>query len=228
MPAFEKYTLASVDLPGCGDSPSPEGFSYDLKDQALMLAAWARNLRLDQCIVVGHSMGGVIGLFFAEVMESRVEAFFSLEGHLGPEDTAFSKKISSLSRETFERLGLAVFKKWLKNSLQKHPSRGLGNYALNLEKATPLALYLGSQSLVRESTEGHLKTKFLDLPCRKGYFLGERSSRSSSVAFLETHHVPYFIVPESDHFMMDDRPEVFYQMFLEALETGTGPITCGM
>ena len=218
MPAYEKFTLASVDLPGCGESPSPAKFSYDLKDQALMLSAWAGYLGLDRCHIVAHSMGSVIGLYLAKAMGTRLETFFSLEGHLGPDDTEFSRKITCLSQEVFERLGLAIFKKWLRMNLQKTPSPGLGNYARNLEKASPLALYLSSHSLVKESTEGHLKKRFLDLPCRKGYFFGERSIKSSSVAFLAAHHVPYFIVPESDHFMMDDQPTVFYRMLIDAME----------
>lgn len=218
IPAFEKFTLASVDLPGCGESPSPEGFSYALKDQALMLSGWVDDLGLNQCMIVAHSMGSVIGLYLAEAMGTRLKTFFSLEGHLGPEDTEFSRKIVSLSQEIFERLGLTVFKKWLRENLQKNPSLGLSNYARNLEKASPLALYLSSHSLVRESTEGHLKNRFLALPCRKGYFFGQRSIKPSNVAFLEAHHVPYFIVPESDHFMMDDQPTVFYRMLLDALE----------
>lgn len=218
MPSFEKFTLVSVDLPGCGESPSPAGFSYALKDQALMLSNWAEDLGLNQCIIVGHSMGSVIGLHLAEAIGTKLGAFFSLEGHLGPEDTEFSRKIVSLPQEIFERLGLAVFKKWLRENLQKNPSPGLGNYALNLEKASPLGLYLSSHSLVRESTEGHLKERFLNLHCRKGYFFGGRSMKWSSRAFLEAHHVPCFIVPESDHFMMDDQPDVFYRMLLGALE----------
>ncbi len=219
MPAFEKYTLTSVDLPGCGDSPSLEGFSYALKDQARLLSYLAEDLGLNRCIVVGHSMGGVIGLSLAESIGSELEKFFSLEGHLGPEDTAFSRKIASLSQDIFERLGLAIFKKWLKKNLQKNPSRGLANYARNLEKASPTALYLSSHSLVRESEVGRLQERFLNLPCRKGYFFGERSMRSSRVDFLEAHHVPCFIVPESDHFMMDDQPAAFYSMLLDALES---------
>ena len=219
MPAFEKYTLISVDLPGCGDSPSPEGFSYALKDQARLLCHLAEDLELNRCIIVGHSMGGVIGLSLAESIGSELESFFSLEGHLGPEDTAFSRKIASLSQEIFERLGLAIFKKWLRENLKKNPSQGLANYASNLEKASPTALYLSSHSLVRESEKGHLQQRFLSLPCRKGYFFGERSMTSSRVDVLEAHHVPCFIVPESGHFMMDDQPTAFYNMLLEVLES---------
>ena len=39
----------------------------------------------------------------------------------------------------------------------------------------------------------------------------------STRTFLDAHNIPYFIVPESDHFMMDDQPSLFYRMLLEAL-----------
>ena len=86
-------------------------------------------------------------------------------------------------------------------------------------KACPRALYLSSVSLVKESCLGNLNQRFSALPVKKWYVFGERSVNRSIRSFLEANKIPYFIVPESGHFMMDDQPGVLYRMLFEVLET---------
>lgn len=221
LSSFDNYTLAALDLPGCGETPFLDGFSYTVKDQAGVVQNWIMGLRLDPVILVGHSMGGVISLHLAESIGSRVKAFFNLEGNLTPEDCFFlSGKIASLSQEVFEERGFQQFKRTLRDTMKSDPSPGIKNYYENISKASPRALYLSARSLVKVSYEGELSTKFLNLPTKKWYVFGERSVNLSTKTLLDRNHIPYFIVPQSGHFMMDDQPELFYGMLLEALTNG--------
>jgi haloalkane dehalogenase len=222
LPYLKDYTLLSVDLPGCGDSPGQATFSCTMTDQALLIFDLLKHLGLTRIIIVGHSMGGVIGLYLAGLLGSGVEAFFNLEGQLSHEDTLFSRKITSLSMEVFERLGFEVFKKWLEEDMVEHPSPGLKGYLESLEKASPGAVYLSSLSLVRETRQGRLRERFLALPCRKWYVFGERSVNSSTEIFLRENKITYFIVPKSGHMMMSDQPARFQEMLLKALEKEGG------
>lgn len=218
MEEFRDYTLASLDLPGCGESGRPEDFSYTMKDQADLVLKWIRGLNLARIILVGHSMGGVICLYVAEALDTQVGAFFNLEGNLSLEDCMFSGKVASLTQENFESKGFEQFKANLKGVLQKTPSPGLENYYENISRGHPGALFLSSASLVKESCEGNLKERFLRLPVKKWYVFGERSVNLATRDFLDKHNIPYFIVPESGHFMMDDQPSLFYKMLFDALE----------
>ncbi|MBW1859309.1 MAG: alpha/beta hydrolase [Deltaproteobacteria bacterium] len=92
MEEFEKYTVATIDLPGCGESSRPDDFSYTMNDQANLVLEWIRNLGLTRIILVGHSMGAVMCLYLAEALGTQVEAFFNLEGNLSREDCTFSGK----------------------------------------------------------------------------------------------------------------------------------------
>jgi pimeloyl-ACP methyl ester carboxylesterase len=217
LASFRDYTLAAIDLPGCGDSGGLDNFSYRIKDQADLVLKWIKDLGLDHINLVGHSMGGVISLYLAAALGKRVKKFFNLEGNLSREDCFFSGKIASFPKEVFERQGLQQFKKSIREALQEYPSPGLKNWYENISKASPQALYLSSLSLVKEACKGNLKEKFHNLSTKKWYVFGERSLNRSTRTFLDANNIPYFIVPESGHFMMGDQPGIFYRMLFEAL-----------
>ena len=218
MPAFEKYALASIDLPGCGESSGPDNFSYTMNDQADLVLEWIRSLGLTHIILVGHSMGGVICLYVAEALGTKVEAFFNLEGNLSRADCMFSGKVASTSWEDFENGGFEKFKTDLEESTRKTDFLGLKNYYENISKARPRAYYLSSVSLATETCEGNLNQRFLELPTEKWYVFGENSINYTNMRFLDKYDVPYFIVPESGHFMMDDQPDRFYELLFNALK----------
>jgi len=218
LASFRDYTLTAVDLPGSSESSSLDDFSYTMEDQADLVLKWIKGLGLDRIILVGHSMGGIIGLYLAEALGKRVKTFFNLEGNLSCEDCFFSHKITSVPQAVFEDQGIWQFKRSLREALQKDPSPDLEKYYANISKASPRALYLSSVSLVKESCqEGNLKERFLSLPLQKWYVFGEKSLNRSTKTFLDTNNIPYFIVPKSGHFMMDDQPNLFYEMLSEAL-----------
>ncbi|MBW1859308.1 MAG: alpha/beta hydrolase [Deltaproteobacteria bacterium] len=100
-------------------------------------------------------------------------------------------------------------------------SPGLKNYYENILRAHPRALYLSSVSLVRESCKGDLNRQFLDLPTEKWYVFGEKSINRINMSFLDEHNIPYFVVPESGHFMMDDQPDLFYELLFDVLRHRT-------
>jgi len=215
---FNVYTLAAIDLPGCGESPRIDSFSYSIRDQANLVVTWIEELGFTSLILVGHSMGGVIGLYVAEALGPQVKEFFNLEGNLRGRDCVFSGKIASLSMEAFETRGLRQFKQTLRELIKKDPSPGLKTYYENISRSSPRALYLSAVSLVKESREGNLKRRFLNIPTKKWYVFGEASVNLYTRKFLDYHRIPYFIVPDSGHFMMDDQPYLFYKMLLEALK----------
>lgn len=218
MDDFDGYTLAAIDLPGCGKSSRPDDFSYTMADQADLVLEWIRSLGLTHIILVGHSMGGAICLYLAEALGTEVEAFFNLEGNLSREDCMFSGKVASGSWADFENEGFQRFKDDLEESARETDLPGLKNYYKNILRAHPRAYYLSSVSLVKESYEGNLNERFLDLSTEKWYVFGENSVNYTNMRFLDKHNISYFIVPESGHFMMDDQPDLFYELFFNSLK----------
>lgn len=220
-PAFEEQglrglTLVSMNLPGFGDGPPAPGFSYTMAELADLVLGWLEPLHAERVHIVGHSMGGVIGLHAAERLGFRAGTFLNLEGNLGIENCLFSGKIASLSEGDFERHGITAFRFMLQNLLEKDSSPGLSRYAADLERVDSQALHRCACSLVRESREGRLMERFVEIPVRKAYFTGERSLNPKHQAFLSGHHIPCYVVPQSGHFLMDDRPDLFRPMLVKA------------
>ena len=218
LDSFKEYTLAAPDLPGCGESRWLDPSSYTMGNQADIVLQWIREMDLGPLTIVGHSMGGVIGIYLAEALGPQVTKFFNLEGNLRGRDCIFSGKIASLSMEAFEKRGLQQFKRTLEDLMHAEPSPGLKEYYKSISRCAPQALYLSAVSLVSESRGGGLKERFLNLSAEKWYVFGERSMDPYTKRFLEYHHIPYFTVPKSGHFMMEDQPHLFYKMLLEALQ----------
>ena len=75
----EDYELVGVDLRGRGDSEKPES-GYGLEAHASDVARVLDHLGLESAVLVGHSMGGFVGLQAALSYPGRVRALVLLDG----------------------------------------------------------------------------------------------------------------------------------------------------
>jgi pimeloyl-ACP methyl ester carboxylesterase len=66
--------LIIPDLPGSGRSSAP-GTPVSMEKLATVVKDLLDNLMIDQCILIGHSMGGYIALAFAALYPERLNAF---------------------------------------------------------------------------------------------------------------------------------------------------------
>ena len=57
----DEFRIICPDLPGFGQSPLPDK-EFSLTDIANQLATWLKNLGIEKCIVIGHSLGGYVSL----------------------------------------------------------------------------------------------------------------------------------------------------------------------
>lgn len=57
----EEFRIICPDLPGFGESPLPED-AFSLEDIGDSIVSWLKSLGIEQCIVIGHSLGGYIAL----------------------------------------------------------------------------------------------------------------------------------------------------------------------
>ncbi len=71
------YTLISFDFPGHGNSPYVA--QLDMNDLAEITKCFAEALKLNSFILIGHSMGGVVGLLYTQKYSSDIKAFINIE-----------------------------------------------------------------------------------------------------------------------------------------------------
>ena len=213
FPELAGHEIYLVDLQGFGESGKPHDFSYLMEAQAELLHELVRQLGLSSLIVVGHSMGGAIGLLLAERLGAACcKAFLNLEGNLTPADPVSSRHAARFSLEDFEQGGFDILREGFRQEHGKGPKFIVEGMAC----CTPLAYHKSSVSLVDWSDSGDLLWKFERLPCRKAYFYGDHTRSLEAVQDLEGG-IDCIPVSRAGHFMMLDNPGECYAKLEEAI-----------
>lgn len=201
---LKNYSICTIDFLGFGASEKPEDFSYDLLDQANIVALAINSLQAAKVYVVGHSMGGGIGLL-ASPLINNLALFISAEGNLAPHGSGLDARLASKqSFWLFKSVSLPV----ITTLLRMHPRRSVRAWATWFAKASPLGLHKSVQSLAKWSDSGELLPRFESLP-QKSYIYSERGKRKKDVVPKLDKTITYEI-PASDHVLMGDNPKGFY------------------
>jgi len=74
------FHVMAPDLRGHGDSDWAKGSSYSLSDYVYDLTCLVRSASVHRTAIVGHSMGGMIGLMYAGVYPNRMSRLAVLDG----------------------------------------------------------------------------------------------------------------------------------------------------
>jgi pimeloyl-ACP methyl ester carboxylesterase len=74
------YHVLAPDLRGHGDSDWTRGGSYSLTEYVYDLSRLVRGTAASQVTIVGHSMGGMVGLIYAGTFAEQVAALVVLDG----------------------------------------------------------------------------------------------------------------------------------------------------
>jgi pimeloyl-ACP methyl ester carboxylesterase len=74
------FHILAPDLRGHGDSDWAKGSSYSLSDYVYDLTGLVRSATVHKAAIVGHSMGGMIGLMYAGTYPDKVSRLVVLDG----------------------------------------------------------------------------------------------------------------------------------------------------
>lgn len=80
----KRYRVVSIDLLGHGKSGNL-GYVHTMEDQAQMVKAVLKHLRLRKYILIGHSMGGYISLAFVELFPDAVKGICLMNSTAEPD-----------------------------------------------------------------------------------------------------------------------------------------------
>lgn len=120
-PFLKAYSILALDFIGFGHSSKPTSFSYDLLDQKKVLEGILKEENIKECIVIGHSMGGMVGTLLLTSPTINVVKFACLEGNLRPEDGVFSTTVSEMDFLSFEKnISLPILTVCLKGMAPKN------------------------------------------------------------------------------------------------------------
>jgi len=210
--SLKKFSILTFDFLGFGESDKPDDFSYSLEDQAAITVGLIKQLSPNKVVLVAHSMGGTIGLLVAQQLDNLVD-FINVEGNLVSQDSGIvSRQTAEQGEAAFIENGFDAFLKGLVDSGRKD----FAAWAKWYENSSRIAVYRSSKSLVEWSDSGKLMDIFNTLP-NKLYIYGDEESKDYLLDQFKG--VQSSCIPESGHFMMLDKPEVFYSVISEYVET---------
>jgi pimeloyl-ACP methyl ester carboxylesterase len=108
-----QYNILIPDLVGFGDSqPVPNSFMFTMKEQAMAVKALIDAFAVkDDILLIPHSMGGLIGVYLAELLGPRVRGIIYCEGNVDFNDCFGSNLV--ISKYTFDEYEKTGFQKGL-------------------------------------------------------------------------------------------------------------------
>ncbi len=197
-----------VDLPGYGRSPHPTTVG-DLVAVADQLADWltARAIAGDaRPVLIGHSMGGVLGTLIAERHPALLGGLIDVDGNVSSGDCTFSAGIAAQPLEGFVTTGIArMADSTYRDGIEHLALRGA--YA-GLRLADPRAIHRHAQDLVAMSAAEDLADRLARLRCPTGYLAGVPGGACPrSLELLERAGVPLIRIEPAGHWPFVDQLE---------------------
>lgn len=208
-PRLRDWAMLAPDLPGFGRSPKPEHFSYDLKQQARVLASLLDQRASRRVHLVAHSMGGTLALLLPDRILSRLESLVLVEPRLLAESCSVAADASHYPEEDFEREFMAAFRSRVSRDRR---------VAFDADHADPVAFHRSASSLVRWAGSGEMIERFLRLPCPSWFVYGADNRHLAELRELPVDRtVP---IAGAAHFPMHDNPVLFYSTVAGLLDSG--------
>lgn len=142
--ALKEFDICTIDLLGFGKSEKPINFSYDLLDQANIVAQAVNSLKAEKVYLVGHSMGGGIGML-ASPLVKHLAMFIDADSNLAPNGSQIDSRIAAKQPFWFFKSFTLPLLKLL---LRLHPNHRMRPWVQWFDEAASFALYRSIQSLV--------------------------------------------------------------------------------
>ncbi len=196
-----------IDLPGYGKTPHPPS-PVTLEAHAEVLVQALDRITSAPFVVIGHSMGGVIGQSVAEKRPDVVRAFLNVEGNISFDDCTWSRRAMEWDEEQFVRSGFRT----LASEILERGMTDLAHasYYPSVRFCHPATFHRNATELVELSTEERLATRLgaLDLPV--GYLYGDPGGTGPhSRRLLVKAGIDPEAITSAGHWPWIDQPDLF-------------------
>lgn len=212
-PRLADWRQLTVDMPSYGKNLwAAEPLS--LVEQADGLARWIdREINQKKGgppVVLGHSMGGVIGTLLAERHPASLRALVNIEGNISLGDCGFSSRAAKQSLDQFIRTGMDQLLAELYAEGVDDPV--LRTYYPSARLCDPRAYHKNSRELVEVSEREDLARRMAALAVPGLYVAGyPRGTPERSRELLEKAGVNWRSVDNAGHWPFLDQSHVFVE-----------------
>lgn len=185
----DKYHLIIPDLPGSGNAPLTSDTSMEGLAATVKARLDAENI--EQCIMVGHSMGGYVTLAFAELYPDRLKAIGLFHSTSYP-DTEEKKAARRKSIEFIQKNGAAPFIRqstpnlFSEKSRNEHP-QWVSDLIRRYSNFNPDALIRYYEAMILRPDRSHVLNNF-SRPVL--FIIGRQDGAVPLKASLQQCHMP--------------------------------------
>jgi pimeloyl-ACP methyl ester carboxylesterase len=220
--ALRDLRWVMVDGLGSGVSDHPAAPLTTLDAHADSVAAALDHLGGAPATVVGHSMGGSVGIALARRRPDLVARLIVAEANLTPGGGAATRKIAASSREDFVTEAFPAMLARCRSAAMAGDARAAFLYGA-WRQADPRALHANAAMLV-DLPDGFAEG-FFALSIPRSFLYGARSHPAATGAatpdapdpvWLEAHGVATATVPDCGHDLPLENPEGFAQALIAA------------
>lgn len=223
--AFSDVDVLAPDLLGYGEFASFPTHNLTLQDQANHLANWLRDSGAESVQVVGHSVGGAVGLLLAYAYPSLVASYVSVEGNMTLKDAFWS---AELSQKPYAEVASIVesyrgdIRGWISSAGVEPTAQALDMARTWIDHQPPSTIKAQAKAVVEAtSTEAYLD-KLRDL-IQSGLpvhlIAGEKSRAAWDLpAWAEQMSSSMTTVKNRGHLMMLESPEEFANTIVKVLK----------
>jgi len=216
LAGFARRRLILVDIPGFGDSDKPSDWSYTMEDQADLLSTFLDRVASGAVALVGHSMGGSIGIAMATRYPHLVERLIVAEPNLDPGTGSLSGHIARQPESGFVKRGYDR----LVYQTQREAGRGdlvASRFLATLKQASPRAMHRAAVSLrLERSPTFREQLETLTIP--RTLIWGANTPALDPP--LADPAIAVEVIPDAGHVMMTEQPTAFAEAIRRALDDG--------
>jgi pimeloyl-ACP methyl ester carboxylesterase len=216
-PSFSDSTLLAFDFPGSGESSYPEELELAMPDLVEITAELIRQLGLEDITLIGHSMGGLVGLLYADAYPERVRRFINIEGNLAPEDCGVFSRRSS---EYPSRVNPHKYFERVVDATAASEQAGYRAFARGFRsQVKPQAFFDYCRSIVAYSDYQPLLDRFTALRAQTLFIHGEENSALTYLPRLRQEGVAIASIAASSHFPVITNPSQLFQTIAAFVES---------
>jgi pimeloyl-ACP methyl ester carboxylesterase len=212
-----------VDYLGCGLSDRPSSFSHTMRDHAATVAAILDHHGVGDAVIVGHSMGGTVGLFLALDRPDLVACLVLAESNLLPGGGDGTSRIAAFSEAQWVTEAAPAELLALRRAAVAGSTEAARYLAIREWASDARAVHAASVDLV--GLDPSTQQRFLDLDLPRAFVYGQRTLDELAGRWtpdvpdrdlLERYGVATFAVPGSGHFMYHDNLDGYVDAIVRA------------
>ncbi len=215
---FDRFNIIIPDMTGYGKSSVSTDGDYSFKTYISRIWKIVEDTKINELIVIGHSMGGDIAtLFCASDQKGYIKKFVNVEGDITQFDLFISHEaIKAVENGNFthwfhnEFMKVEVFENWGQKYLScKRYHSSLRYCRTEAFLANALELYQRNNVLPGKY-KSEIGRIYCSLSIPKVFCCGTESIQPETIDFLNENKLVYQVFDDSFHWLMIDQPEEFY------------------